>query len=176
MNNPIKNLIKYGIKKLTSSSSVVEVEFQGKRQKAFLYVPYGMFANPSDDILTMLLADQGNEESLTALPSDKANREELDSGEIALGVPSLDARIFFRENGHISFKIGDQEGGDFAARFNELKSGFDQFVSDFNSFVTSYNGHSHVAPGGATGPPTPSGSSTSASIDSAKIEEIELPS
>lgn len=174
----IRNLFKIGIKKSTLSKKIVEIEFQGKTQPAFLYLPYGMFSNPKNDLPTALLADQGNEESLMAMPLDLENREELEGGEVAYGVPSLKARIFFRENGHITFKIGDTEGGDFAARFLELKAGFDELKTDFNDLVTLFNSHPHtgVTTGpGSSGPPASPASPSTASIDDAKIDEIELP-
>ena len=70
---------------------------------------------------------------------------------------------------------GDQ---DFAARFNELKSGFDELRNDHNAFVSKYNLHVH--PGVVVGPGstivTPSTESPSAaSIDAAKIAEIKFP-
>ncbi len=169
LKNKIRNVFKIGIKSETSSERLIKVTFQGKTQSAVLYLPYGIFANPKDDLPTGLLADQCNEESLIAMPMDIENREELEDGEIAFGVPSLDARIFFRENGNITFKIGSQEGGDYAARFNELKSGFDELKGDFNGFLT----HVHGASGT---PPVPPAIPSTASIDSAKIDEIEFPS
>lgn len=64
--------------------------------------------------------------------------------------------------------------GDFLARFNELKSGFDELKSDFNSFVTTkFNTHTHGETGGTTTTPAPTGTPSTASIDNAKIEEFE---
>jgi len=59
---------------------------------------------------------------------------------------------------------------DFAARFNELKSGFDELRDDFNGHVHKYNpGPGSLAPSEA--PTVPS----VASIDAAKIDEIKVP-
>lgn len=58
--------------------------------------------------------------------------------------------------------------GDFLARFNELESGFNTLKSDHNSFLT----HVH---GPAGSPPVPVAPPSTASISSAKIEEIEVP-
>lgn len=177
--NKLKNIFKLGKKIATISAKLIQVEFQGKKQPAVLYMPYGTFSNPADGNITGLLSDQGNEESMIALVMDIANQETLESGEVAFGIPAETTRIYFREDGHITFKIGDTEGGDFAARFNELKSGFDTLKTDFNNLVTLFNSHPHtgVTTGaGTSGPPATPGTSSVASIDDAKIAEIEFPS
>lgn len=78
--------------------------------------------------------------------------------------------------------------GDYLTRFDELKAGFDDLKSDFNdlvqkhnSLLTEYKTHIHgggTGPGGNTLVMTPTSTQTnaatsSASIDNAKIEEIE---
>lgn len=181
MINKIKNVFKLGKKIATISKKLIEVEFQGKKQPVLLYTPYGTFINPPNDLIVGLLADQGNEESLIGLVSDINNREELEEGEIAIGIPSQGARIYFRKNGNINFKIGDVEGGDFAVRFNELKAGFDELKQNFNDFVSSsYNVHTHIVTtpdtiNGTASPTTSTGTPSTASIDDSKVEEIELP-
>jgi hypothetical protein len=61
-------------------------------------------------------------------------------------------------------------------RFNELKSGFDQLKQDVNSFITTkYNLHQHVETGGTTDVTVLTGTSSTASIDNAKITKIEVP-
>lgn len=60
------------------------------------------------------------------------------------------------------------------ARFEELKSGFDQLKTDFNNLVNAFNSHMHPTAGtGAPSPPTVTGTSSTASIDSSKIDEIK---
>jgi len=68
--------------------------------------------------------------------------------------------------------------GDFAVRYNELKTAFDQLKSDFDNFVTiTYNLHNHpTAPPGAVSPPSVTGSSSTADMSAAKIAEIKVPS
>lgn len=70
-------------------------------------------------------------------------------------------------------------GSDNAVRFSELKTGFDQLKQDFNKFVTTiYNVHVHpgVLSGGASTLITTNvGTSTTASIDNAKIDNIKVP-
>lgn len=175
----IKNIFKIGIKKKTLNNRTGTIEFQGKPgQPCLIYFPYGMFGNADNNIPIGLLADQGNEESLIGLPFDIANREDLNEKEIGFGVPSLKARIYFRNNGKITFKIEDQEGGDFAVRFNELKAGYDELKQDHNDLIAAYNAflvHVHGASGTPPVPPAVPESPSTASIDDAKISEIELP-
>lgn len=56
-------------------------------------------------------------------------------------------------------------GGNSAVAFAELKSGFDQLVTDFNA-------HIHAETGVNTAPPT---TSSTASIDSAESDTVQLP-
>ena len=71
--------------------------------------------------------------------------------------------------------------GDFLARFNELQTGFNQLRTDLNNHITNYNGHIHtttatIGSGPAVGVISATGSTSTASnasIDNAKIDEIE---
>lgn len=65
---------------------------------------------------------------------------------------------------------------DFMVRYSVLEAAFNELRSDFNSLVSTYNSHTHagVSPGGGTtAPTTSSGSSSSADISGAKIDEIK---
>ena len=187
--NIIKNIFKQGKKIRTISPKLIEAEFQGKKQPVFLYTQYGTLINPPNDLIVGLLADQGNEESLMAFITDTENREEMEEGEIGFGIPSLKARIYFRNNGKITFKVDDTEGGDFAVRFLELKAGFDELKDNFNNLESALSSIISGAPILEPGNGSPSalqaalaGSFTvsaplpsTASIDDSKVEEIELP-
>ncbi len=59
------------------------------------------------------------------------------------------------------------------ARFEELKTGFDQLKNDFNTLITLYNAHIHATPSGASSPTVSTGTASTASIDSSKINEIK---
>lgn len=132
-----KNLFKQGKKIKTLTPKLIRVEYEGKKQPALLFVPYGTHMNFPDNGLVGLLADQGNEESLLALPTDIENREDLDAGEFAVGVPSLLARIFFRKDDTIKFKIGDIEGGDFAVRYTQLETAMTNFKASIDTENTA---------------------------------------
>lgn len=187
--NKIKNVFKIGVKTSTSSKKLVDVEFQGKKQKALLYIPYGLFVNPQDNLPVGLLADQGNEESMVAFVFDIENRaDDLESGEVAIGIPGGSAKIIFRSDGKIYFKIGDVEGGDFAVRYLELETAYNQLKSEYDDLVGKVNAIINtlktwtVVPndGGAALQAAAqfliNGNISTGDITPAKIEEIEFPS
>lgn len=72
---------------------------------------------------------------------------------------------------------------DNAVRFSELKDGFDALKSDLNSLITAYNSHIHITTAtvgasptpGVIAPTTSTGVSSSASIDTSKVENVLLP-
>ncbi len=183
-------MVRIGEKTDTVNENDVNIEFLGKTQEAFKHSPYGLTTkSPSEGVLALLFKQENNEDSLIALLTDADNREAIE-GDVGVnvGVPTLKARIKFRDDDKIYFKIQDTEGGDFAVRFNELQVGFDELKDDYNDLVEKYNNlvtvfnahtHSGVQTGGSnTG--TPSGAGTqgsvsTASIEDAKILEIEVP-
>lgn len=64
------------------------------------------------------------------------------------------------------------DGQDFAVKFNELKSAFDQLVQDFNDHIHTTTATVAATPTvGTISPPT---ASSSASIDSSKVEKVRL--
>lgn len=72
--------------------------------------------------------------------------------------------------------------GDFFVRFNELQTGFNELRSDLNAHITNYNTHIHTTTATVgTGPPgvisatSSTSTDSTASIDAAKIDEIETP-
>lgn len=96
--NKLKNIFKFGVKKKTESAKLVNVEFLGKKQNVLLYTPYGIQMNPADDNLALLLSDEGNEENMVAFITDIENRDDLDDGELAIGIPSSETRIIFKKD------------------------------------------------------------------------------
>jgi len=87
-------------------------------------------------------------------------------------------KVYSIDSGSVSAFINLLSGGDlelngnadFAARFNELKAGFDELRSDYNLHTHKYL----PGPGVAVETVVPSVAST-ASIDAAKIDEIKVP-
>lgn len=91
------------------------------------------------------------------------------------GLVNGEKEIYSRSNAttksaSIKLKVNEEiilnNGGDFAVKFNELKTAFDTLKAEFNTHI-----HSGVTPGGGnTGITTPS----LANIDPAKAEKVRL--
>ena len=58
-------------------------------------------------------------------------------------------------------------------RFQELETGFNNLVTDFNNLVTAYNLHIHPSSSGTTSATVSQGTSSTADISDAKIDEIK---
>ena len=113
-------MFKIGVKVKNIKNHIIETIFQGKKSPTVMVVPYGTFMNAPDDLPVGILSDQGHAESLYGFVMDLENLEALESGEIAYGIPTKKARIFFKTNGDIivsndngSFTL--KENGQFAA-------------------------------------------------------------
>ena len=134
---------------------------------------YGITSNPPIGSEAVVLYVGGNKDHGIVVKTDSGEFriQSLKSGEVCI-YSQHGQKILLDENGDIVFN----DGTNFMARFNELKSGFDQFKSDFNAHshsgsVDSVGGACTILPPTSAIPPE----STSASIDAAKIEEIKLP-
>jgi phage gp45-like len=128
---------------------------------------------PKGTIVTILAA--GSSWKIAVASSDENNfTAGLAEGERKIYDPTGGgAFIIFRTDGTIEVN-GD---ADFATAFNDLKAGFDQLVSDVNALVTAYNAHTHVAVTslGTPTPPVPTGLSSAATIDAAKVDTVKMP-
>ena len=91
-------------------------------------------------------------------------------------------RIFsLKSDGSLSFDIHLKTDGtceigsdvDNAVRFSKLEQGFNNLRDDLNNFILIYNTHTHANAGAA--PPSGLGTSSTANIVGAKIEEIKVP-
>jgi len=63
--------------------------------------------------------------------------------------------------------------GNYAVKFNELKTEFNELKGKFNSFVSSYNTHVHPVSGASTLVTTSLATSSTANIDNAKNSKIQ---
>lgn len=63
--------------------------------------------------------------------------------------------------------------GNYAVKFNELKTQFNELQTKFNNLVTSYNLHVHPVSGSATLVTTSTALTSSANIDNAKNSKIQ---
>ena len=85
--------------------------------------------------------------------------------------------INLREDGIIEIN-GDS---DYMVRFSELESAFNTLKSDLNSFILTYNSHIHIttatigasATPGVIAPTTSAGTSSSADVSGAKIDNVK---
>lgn len=107
----IKNLIKFVLlssNATTAPTKSVNVEMYEVEKPALLYMPYGLQGNPATGIMGILINIEADEDNQMVLPTDMVNRDTLDAGEVALGIPALTARIKFKKDG--SILITDKSG------------------------------------------------------------------
>jgi hypothetical protein len=176
----LRNLIKLGKKRSTVDVQVSDIRVLGKNQQVLILRPYGIHSRAPADSIVLLLAPEAHEDSMIGVETDAQNQDVLAEAEFAVGIPTLTARLKFRDDDTMAFVIDSVEGGDFLARFNELKAGFDELKADHNDLVSKWNAFAGAyVPGSPTVQGTPPTASTdtasTASIDSSKIDELEVP-
>lgn len=134
--------------------------------------PPGEDSNPPDGA-KVLIADVGRAYKIATAADDniEPSTAEGEKKLYSISDGAIAAFINFLGSGIIEINGNN----DFAVRYNELETGFNQLKTDFNNFVTTYNTHSHAtAPTGPVSPPSATGSSSSADISAAKVEEVKL--
>jgi len=101
--NCIRNIFKVGLQSKYVDEQTIEVEYLGKKQDALHYVPYGIqIKTPENDSLALIFAQEGHEDSLIAMITDIKNRDnELEEGEIYIGIPTSSTRIKLKANGNL---------------------------------------------------------------------------
>lgn len=77
--------------------------------------------------------------------------------------------FYLKTNGEI--ELGGT--GNYAVKFNELKTEFNELKGKFNSLVSSYNSHQHVETGGTTNATLSTATSSTANIDNAINSKIQ---
>jgi hypothetical protein len=154
---------------------VVKFVRYGKKdiQTSLQVAPHGIDSNPVKDLIA-LYADTG-EKGKTVLVGYLNKNVLAAVGETRLYSTDADGAlqtfIWLKADG--TMELGGN--AKHLARFEELKTGYDQLKQDFNNFVTTvFNAHMHPTAGtGAPSPPTLTGTASTASIDSSKIDEIK---
>ena len=101
--NKIKNMIKTAILKSIEDADFhqfAKVDSFGVERKTTTYSPYGLYSNPEDGSLCIVLSQNGNEDSLYTLIWNPKDRLKLKKGEVALwnkkkssGIKLLDDKI-----------------------------------------------------------------------------------
>ena len=149
--------------KITDADDIHTVEYMS---------PPGEDSNPPDGA-KVLIIDVGRAYKV-AIAADDNVSPSMSEGEkklYSISDGAIAAFISFLSSGIIEIN----GNSDFAVRYNELETGFNELKTDFNNFVTTYNTHSHAtAPTGPVSPPSASGSSSTADISAAKVEEVKL--
>lgn len=163
------------------SRRVVKVLRYGTKdvQTAIESAPFGIDANPYKDLIAVYgkTDSKGKKIILGYL-----NKNQIaDVGEIRLystdssGVEKF--YTFLKNDG--TMEIGGNS--DNMVRFSELENAFNELKSDFNTLVTTFNGHIHTTTATVGATPTPGviaptttpGTSSTADISPAKIDEIK---
>jgi len=113
------------------------ISFLGKRQKAYIFTPYGLDHNPPSNSDGFCFALQGKESNMIGLfDSPETRKKNLKAGEVAVGNTVTGSFVFFKENGDIDI--------------------FSNGNVNINSTTLTHNGknigsdhkHSGVTPGG----------------------------
>lgn len=138
----------------------------GKRdiQTSFDCAPCGIDANPIKDMVAIY--SETTEKGKTVIIGYIKRQQLTAPGELRLystdAAGTLKFYTWLRANGTLELGGSTKH----LTRFEELESGFNQLRSDFNSFLT----HVH---GGSGTPPAPPAVPSTASIATAKINEIK---
>jgi len=124
----LQNMIKSAILKSIEDADFHQfatVDCLGTERKASAYSPYGLYSNPEDGSLCILLSQNGNEDSLYSLIWHPKNRLKLKKGEVALwnkkkstGIKLLDDKI--RIEG-FNATIDIEPGGKITVNATEIK-------------------------------------------------------
>lgn len=137
------------------------------------FAPFGIDGNPLKDMVAICVQTGQDGKSFVI---GYLNKNQIAApGELRLF--SLDSTgaektyQWFKKDGTIEI-LGNTDN---MVRYSELETAFNQLKLDFNRLVTAYNAHIHSGGTimGSTGTTTVPGSSSSADITPAKINEIK---
>jgi phage gp45-like len=102
-------MIKRGIITLASKNEqdfqVCQVKYLGKTKNIELVLPYGLYSNPKEESIVILLNIGANEENVAGIPYNPYIRfKELEAGEVAIGNPHANSKVYFKNNGDIEIE------------------------------------------------------------------------
>lgn len=169
------NLVKIISSKISGAVQYVKFLRYGDSdvQEKKTATPYGIDSNPIPEMIAVY-AETGvkGESVLVGFINKNAIAQ---PGELRLfstntsGVEQ--AYLYFKADGAIHLNGTD----DNMVRFSKLKTGFDQLRTDLNNLVTMFNVHVHLsaAPTVPTSTPTSVATSSTATINAAKITDIK---
>ena len=170
------NIVKVLSTRISETKRLIKFLRYGKSdvQENYEVAPFGVDANPTKDMIAIYSKTDEIGNSVILGYINKNQLAEIGENRIystdADGVLSF--YLHLKNDGTANFG-GDT---DFMVRYSELESAFNELKDDFNTLVNTFNTHVHpgVTSGGASTSPTPtSGTTSSADISGAKIEEIK---
>lgn len=137
-------------------------------RSAFQATPFGIDSSPIKG-MSAIYSDTATSGKTVIIGYINKNQLAAD-GETRLfsldSTGALKAYLWIKANGTI--EIGGSTKN--MVRFQELESGFNALKTSLNNFITVFNAHVHSAHGTPTATP---GTSSTASIEDAKIDEIK---
>lgn len=172
--------MKIALKTRTIDVKTIEIEHLGVKREILLMMPYGLMANAPNDSFISAFCQDDEIDSINGYPFDPINIDSLEDTEIAIGIPTKDARIKFKSGGTINIRVGSDDSTDFAVRYNELKTQLDQMQENLNNHLHTNAGSGFTlvdstggACSGSVGTPTvPS----NVDFSNCKVSKINLPS
>jgi len=168
--------------KIVEGLRLIKVIKSGKAdtRQAYQSAPHGIESAPAESEEVVALYSYTEKRGEPVIVGYLNKRAVVNAGETK--VYSTDAegeeQIAIKLTADGKIKIAGDS--DFAVRFTELEKGFKELKDDLNSFVKTYNSHTHpftgAPPGGAatTSKTTQTGSSSSAEISDAKVEDVQI--
>lgn len=168
------NLVK--VVSSTVSNALQKVKFlrfgDGDVQEKKTVTPYGIDSNPIPEMIA-LYAETGvkGESVLVGFINKNAIAQPGELRFFSTDTAGVEkSYLYFKADGFVDFNGTN----DNMVRFSKLKTGFDQLKTDFNNLVTLFNAHQHLSttPGNPTSTPTAIATSSTATINSAKIRAL----
>jgi len=168
--------------KIVEGLRLIKVIKSGKAdtRQAYQSAPHGIESAPAESEEVVALYSYTEKRGEPVIVGYLNKRAVVNAGETKVYSTDADGEeqiaIKLTSDGKIQI-AGDS---DFAVRFTELEKGFNELKSDLNSLIQSYNAHTHpftgLAPGtaGSTSKTPKTGSSSSAEISDAKVEDVQI--
>lgn len=173
------NLVTVISTSITTGRRLIKLLRFGKNdvQEVREITPFGYDGNPPEGMTALYGAT--SEKGKAVIVGYINTNQSVEIGETK--IYSTDADLAEQMYLHLKNDGTAEFGGDsdFMVRYSELETAFNQLKSDFNTLVSTYNSHTHPFVGlavgvpGSTAPTASSGSSSTADITGAKIEEIK---
>lgn len=156
MFNKLFNIIKRGIITLSSNDiadfPTVQVTYLGKTKNVELVLPYGLYSNPKEQSIALLLSVNGQEENISAIPYNPYTRfKDLKAGEVAVGNPHTTSKVYFKANGDIEIESAGNINITSTSSVN-INGNSEPLVRG-TALTTLFNSHTHTETGAVTGVP-----------------------